>query len=120
MQYKRQNPVTAIADIRAIAAKVNAPDIAAELIDDINTGTVEAFGFGYFGEQGTIVIQENHETLWVHAVYSHDIGVDEAAAVAEDIARNRGLKYLVCVTNRPGLAAKLCKRRWSARLSKKL
>lgn len=120
MFTKYPDPEAVIADIRRIAKKTGQPDIAIDLIDDLRSGTVEAVGFGYFGEKGSLVFQQAHETLLIHAVWSHDIGLDEAISVSEEIARSRGLKFLRCVTVRAGLAYKLTKRKWIATLNKRI
>lgn len=109
-----------VKDIARIAAKTGQRGIAQELIDDVFAGNVEAVGFGYFGENGTLVFQEKAETLILHAVYSHELGLDEAVTVAHELAARRNLKFLKCETVRGGLAFKLVKRGWSATLSKRL
>jgi len=120
MFTKYPNPEAVIADIRRIAAKTGQHRIAEELLSDIREGNAEAVGFGYFGEKGTLVFADDGQTLHVHAVYSHDLGTDEAAAVAESIARQRGLGFVRCNTVRAGLAYKLTKRGWSATLVKRV
>lgn len=114
------NPEAVIADIRRIAAKTGQTRIADELIEDIRQGRARAVGFGYFGERGTLVYATDATTLHVHAVYSHEIGVDEAIAVSESLARHHGLGCVCCRTMRGGLAFKLVKRGWSATLTKHL
>ena len=113
------NPAAVIADIRRIARKTGQARIADELIDDIHEGRVVAVGFGYFGERGTLIYSSDGGALHVHAVYSHDVGLDEAVAVVNEIAADKGLKYIRCQTVRAGLAYKLMKRGWCATLTKK-
>ena len=114
------NPQAVIEDIRRIAAKTGQWKIADELVDDILTGRVVAVGFGYFGEQGTLVYQTSGDLMTIHAVYCHDLGIDEANNVALEIARELGISRLTCYTLRAGLAFKLVKRGWFAQLTRKL
>jgi hypothetical protein len=114
------NKAAVVADIYRIAAKTGQSRVADELLDDIKHGRVQAVGFGYFGERGTLVYSTSPNVLHVHAVYSHEIGVDEACAVAEELARKNGVGILSCNTVRGGLAFKLIKRGFTAVLTKKL
>jgi ethanolamine ammonia-lyase small subunit len=114
------NPQAVIEDVRRIAAKTGQAKIADELIDDILGGRVVAVGFGYFGERGTLVYQASADLLTIHAVYCHDLGLDEANNLAIEIARELGLSRLTCSTVRAGLAFKLLKRGWRAQLYKQI
>lgn len=121
MFTKYPDPEAVIADIRRIAAKTGQPEIANDLIDDLRSGTVEAVGFGYFGEKGSLVFQEGgHDTLWLHAVWSHEIGLDEAISVSLELAKRRKMQFVKCRTVRSGLAFKLVKRGWTATLIRRV
>lgn len=114
------NQQSVVDDIRRIANKTGQKDVGEELILEILRKEVEAVGFGYFGERGTLVfyVAKNYPSLIIHAVYSHDIGLTEAALVAEELAIQRNCREIRCTTKRPGLASKLVRLGWTAILSK--